>query len=70
MALPSWTKQLSREAQEKIQARAKASLGSALDEEREYDRKPKIVKRIFSGGQVIQECTTSFASLAGCRYRY
>jgi hypothetical protein len=70
LALPSWTKSLSREAQDKIQVRAKKSLETALDGEREYERNLKMVRRMFPGGQVIQEGTASSGSLTECRYRY
>jgi hypothetical protein len=70
LVLPSWTKSLSREAQDKIKARAKESFQSALDGEREYERKLKIAKRVFSSAQAIQEGTTLSASLTECRYRY
>jgi len=70
LALPGWTKSLSREAQDKIQARAKKSLLSAIDQEREYEMRLKTVKKVFPGGQGIQESTTSSDPWTEVKYRY
>jgi hypothetical protein len=53
LALPSWTESLSKDAQDKLQVRAKKSLRSALDKEREFERNLKMVTRVFPGGEVI-----------------
>jgi hypothetical protein len=58
------------EAKEKIQGRAKDSLATALNEEMEYERKLKIVKRVFLGGQVMEDAATHTPPARRTRYRY
>lgn len=70
LVLPSWTKSLSSEAQDKIQARAKKSMEKALNEEIEYQKRLKTVKKIFSGERGHEESTTSSGSSTEVRYRY